>query len=506
MVSKHKRTPTSPKEDNLSSTFLNGSLTISQTSAKDFLDHINTQTSPVTENVLQLTPFRPWSERYTPVSYQFTTRSGNESELASMIQRCNAVGVRIYVDVVLNHMSGRSSCCIGTGGSSFDPATKSYPGVPYTAEDFNGHGDGLECESDSGLIDDYQDVTQIKNCELDTLRDLNQKKASVQNKIVEFLNKLIGFGVAGFRVDASKYMWVQDLEVIFSRLDNLSTSAGFPENAKPFIVMEVWDLAFAGGTDPVHANEYHHLGRTTEFQYGMFLGDVLRGFTPLKNLWNFGEPWGMYASENVLVFVDNHDNQRYQGFYDTNILTFRNGGLYRMAQGFAQAWPFGLKRVMSSYYWEPDWQDGKDRNNWMGPPHDDDGNTLDVPINNDLTCGGGWICEHRWREIFNMVSFGNVVHGTPVTNWWDNGNNQIAFCRGNKGFVAMNNEQNVPMDEFLMTCLPAGDYCDVISGNVYNGTCSGKTIRVALSGSAEIYIPHTDETRMVAIHVEAKLP
>lgn len=59
-------------------------------------------------------------------------------------------------------------------------------------------------------------------------------------------------------------------------------------------------------------------------------------------------------------------------------------------------------------------------------------------------------CEHRWREIFNMVSFGNVVHGTPVTNWWDNGNNQIAFCRGNKGFVAMNNEQNVPMDEFLM--------------------------------------------------------
>lgn len=91
----------------------------------------------------------------------------------------------------------------------------------------------------------------------------------------------------------------------------------------------------------------------------------------------------------------------------------------------------------------------------------------------------------------------------------------------------MNNEQNVPMDEFLMvhnqqhlgnlintykivttfyysyqTCLPAGDYCDVISGNVYNGTCSGKTIRVALSGSAEIYIPHTDETRMVAIHVE----
>ncbi len=97
----------------------------------------------------------------------------------------------------------------------------------------------------------------------------------------------------------------------------------------------------------------------------MFLGDVFRRGTPLKNLISFGEYWGMYRSNLTLVFIDNHDNQRYQGFYDNNIITFRDSELYRMAQGFVQAWPYGVKRVMSSYYWETDWQDGVDRNNWV---------------------------------------------------------------------------------------------------------------------------------------------
>ena len=51
----------------------------------------------------------------------------------------------------------------------------------------------------------------------------------------------------------------------------------------------------------------------------------------------------------------------------------------------------------------------------------------------DLSCGGGWICEHRWRQIYNMARFRNTAAFQPVQNWWDNGNNQIAFSRGNKG-------------------------------------------------------------------------
>ena len=53
--------------------------------------------------------------------------------------------------------------------------------------------------------------------------------------------------------------------------------------------------------------------------------------------------------------------------------------------------------------------------------------------NSDLSCGGGWICEHRWRQIYNMARFRNTAEFQPVQNWWDNNNNQIAFSRGNKG-------------------------------------------------------------------------
>lgn len=39
-----------------------------------------------------------------------------------------------------------------------------------------------------------------------------------------------------------------------------------------------------------------------------------------------------------------------------------------------------------------------------------------------------------------MVMFRNVAHGQPLLNWWDNGGNQIAFGRGDRGFIVINND------------------------------------------------------------------
>jgi alpha-amylase len=57
-------------------------------------------------------PF-PWWMRYQPVSYSLDrSRSGTRAEFVDMVNRCNAKGVAIYVDAVINHMSG------GTSGTS----------------------------------------------------------------------------------------------------------------------------------------------------------------------------------------------------------------------------------------------------------------------------------------------------------------------------------------------------------------------------------------------------
>jgi len=39
-----------------------------------------------------------------------------------------------------------------------------------------------------------------------------------------------------------------------------------------------------------------------------------------------------------------------------------------------------------------------------------------------------------------MVRFRNVANDQALVGWWDNGSNQIAFSRGNKAFIAINND------------------------------------------------------------------
>src|SRR5262245_29802328 len=63
---------------------------------EDFLGpkgYFAVQVSPPNEHRLLLG--RPWYERYQPVSYQLTSRSGTRQEFIQMIQRCHQAGVQI---------------------------------------------------------------------------------------------------------------------------------------------------------------------------------------------------------------------------------------------------------------------------------------------------------------------------------------------------------------------------------------------------------------------------
>ena len=59
------------------------------------------------------------------------------------------------------------------------------------------------------------------------------------------------------------------------------------------------------------------------------------------------------------------------------------------------AHPYGFPRVMSSFHFDHSDQ---------GPPNYDD-RIANVIRNSDMSCSGGWVCEHRWRQIYNMVAF-----------------------------------------------------------------------------------------------------
>ena len=78
----------------------------------------------------------------------------------------------------------------------------------------------------------------MRFCRLNALRDLKESKEYVRSTIASYLNKLVDWGVAGFRLDAAKHMMPADLLNILDRLNDLNTT-WFPADKKPFVYQEV---------------------------------------------------------------------------------------------------------------------------------------------------------------------------------------------------------------------------------------------------------------------------
>jgi len=473
------------------------------------------QISPAQEHPVITDPPHPWWQRYQPVSYQLVSRGGTRAQLAQMISRCNAVGVKVYADVVINHMAGIGTPAgSGIGGSSFDPQTRQYPNVPYGPPDFH-----PQCDID------YSNADSIQNCWIGGgLPDLKVETEYVRQKIADHMNDLISIGVAGFRIDGGKHMRPEDLSAILAKVQNIGlakdprTGQTFHSKVeRPYVFIEVIGAA----NEPVQPSAYTGLGNVTEFAYGPKVAGKFRDASQnLSQLRTFpGHPgstdWGLLPNFQAVAFLDNHDNQRGHGNGAwqpdgriANILTSHfDGNLYNLANVFMLAWPYGYPVVMSSYQWpiKVQWSRDKfrDVNDWMGPPSNTPG------VTNTATCfAGGWVCEHRWDNIAEMVGFRNytgaVAEGWTVTHWWDDGANQIAFGRNGRGFVVINRSSNAISARQFDTGMPAGKYCEVLHTDfdAASKTCSGAPVTVDAAGKVVLTVKAGEA---VAIHGGAKV-
>jgi alpha-amylase len=431
------------------------------------------QVSPPQEHSIEA-PSYPWSQRYQPVSYSIArSRSGTGAEFVDMVERCDAAGVGIYVDAVINHMTNFPSPGVGSNGTSY---TKyHYPGL-YTAADFH-----TPC-----ALTNYQSAANVQDCELLSLPDLHTGRTQVRQKIADYLVMLGELGVAGFRIDAAKHIQQVELDDIMDRANQGLAGQGI---GLPYFFLEV----IAGQGEALTAADYFGAGYSsggaadiTEFIFtgtgNKFLGVNGEHVSQL----NPGGPpgsqfseaaWGLMPSNKALVFLQNHDTQHNCG------LGYGDGDVFRLANVWMLAQPYGYPSLLSSYAFNCP------GGNFVGPPSDANGNT------NDLTCAssletaviGQWVCEHRDPSIRSMVGFRKVVAGTAIASWWDNGANGIAFSRGDKGFVAINRESGV-LAATVATGLAAGTYCDRITGGLVGGTCVGISIVVDGSGNTDLQV------------------
>lgn len=80
------------------------------------------------------------------------------------------------------------------------------------------------------------------------------------------------------------------------------------------------------------------------------MGRCFRGRNALKWLENWGEGWGLVNSNESIIFVDNHDNQRGHGAGGSDILTYKDPKAYKAAIGFLLGHEYAqATRVMSSF-------------------------------------------------------------------------------------------------------------------------------------------------------------
>jgi alpha-amylase len=447
------------------------------------------QVSPPSEHAVL--PGRPWWQRYQTVSYSLAkSRSGTAEEFRDMVRRCGAVGVSIYVDAVINHMTGQASG-VGSNGTSF---TKyEYPGL-YTAADFH-------MPTCTIAAADYQNAAdRVQSCELVGLADLNTASDHVREQIATYLSSLVEMGVRGFRIDAAKHIAPADLDAIIRRV-----SGRVAASSLPYYFFEVIDY----GGEAIHATDYLQTGQgaaasidVTEFKFSgignSFLNTQGNMVADLRSL---GETsWGLLPSNRAVVFVDNHDTERATAIF------YQNAPYYDLAVAFMLAWPYGYPSILSGFAFDRATQVGRD----SGPPSDAMGNTRPVYApgaaspdcsSDPVSVAAGWLCEHRRPYVARMISFRKSTSSAPsVTNVWNDGANQLAFGRGDKGFVVFNRSAG-ELHRVFQTGLRAGTYCDVFQGATSaSGGCSGATVTVDGGGMADITAPALGA---IAIHVGA---
>ncbi|UAC01903.1 alpha-amylase [Dactylosporangium vinaceum] len=409
----------------------------------------------------------PWWDIYQPAAYDLNSRMGTRAQFQSMVSTCHAAGVKVYVDTVINHMTGANqSSTTAYGGASFTN-TYSYPSAGYSSSDF--HFYPADCPQSDNQIHDYNNSAEVWNCQLVGLSDLKTGTDYVRTKIAGYLNDLISVGVDGFRVDAAKHIPPADLSAIKAKLSNQSV----------YIAQEV----MPGGSGSLAPAAYEGIGGVLEFNYATNLKNQFNG--SIANLQTFGPSWGLEPSNKSTAFVSNHDTER-----NGSTLSYKNGATDTLANVFMLAWNFGTPNVMSSFTFS---------NNDASPPADANGYVTAV------TCGSGWQCQHRQRAVKNMVGFHNATRAdTTVGNWWSDGANAIAFSRGANGWISINNGSGAVGARTFSTGLAAGVYCDVIHGdfNATNSTCSGPTVTVNGSGQATVGVAAKDA---VAIHAGARV-
>ena len=426
-----------------------------------------------------------WWGVYQPVNYvNLTSKFGTQAQLQAMINTCHAAGVRVYADIVVNQMAADSGTA--TDGSTWNSSTLTYP--YFSSNDFH-----AACDIQSSDYNSPAGRSNVQTCRLSGMPDLNSESSYVQGQVVNYMNALLTLGIDGFRIDAAKHQAASSLQAIMNSVKSTHPTTNQGES--------IWVTQEIVPDGEVSRSDYFPIGTINEFQFTYAMRDAFRnanGSSPstiptMMGTWNnWGGTWGFVQPANATVFVNNWDTERNGGSLDASNYTgatndTQGSHRYDLANIFMLAQGYGEAQLQSGFRFSSNDQDRPSASPYSN-------GVAQINVN--------WDFVHRWGDIYPMVKFRSAARNQAQTNWVTGNANQIAFSRGNVGFVALNNSTSAWSQTFY-TGLPAGTYCNIVHGLANAGAtaCTSDSVTVNASGYATITVPADGGSTVPAVAI-----
>ncbi|MDG3085408.1 alpha-amylase family glycosyl hydrolase [Vibrio hannami] len=383
-----------------------------------------------------------WWQRYQPQDYRvIDNQLGNTQDFAEMISALQRVGVRVYADIVFNHMANES----------YKRADLQYPAdkdIEQYLNDWEGYqsqvlfGDLSKPLFDEEHfvtafgISDWKDRWEVQNGRITGgpddpgLPTLKVCKHVVEQQ-QQYLRSLKQLGVKGFRIDAAKHMSMDHLKMVWTN----EITEGM------HIFGEI--ITDGGATKEeyeIFLKPYLEQTRLGAYDFPLF-NTVFEAFQKEGSMASLIDPYCFgqaLSNHRAITFVITHDIPNNDVFLDLV--------LDEEDEWLAYSYILGRDGGVPLIYTDLDTSGIKGRDNkprWM----------------------------NAWKDqrMMKMIDFHNQVHGEtmiPIVSDKD----ILVFSRGEKGLVAINKSDTPLVVDFEwhreMTDLFSEQYYPVEDGEL----------------------------------------
>jgi alpha-amylase len=341
-----------------------------------------------------------WWQRYQPKDYRvLLSHLGGKKALQELIAKCHQTKLRVYVDLVINHMANENRADrLNFPGEAELQKYRDNPTLFAENQLYGDLSEGLFSVFDFnqiGNINDWSNRNEVQFQDLSGLPDLKDSPWVLLQQ-QKMITALASMGFDGFRIDAIKHLTER-------MIDNFADRS---EIADKFLFGEV--LTGSDRDEDIFIDPFLHETWISAYDFPLFqtireafgFGGSLRRLARPENEGN-ALPW-----DRAVAFVINHDIP-----YNTG---FRGWLLDRQDEHLAYAYILGKDGgvpLIFSDHNESTGQYPEDKDRWT--------NIIQRP------------------DLLKMIEFHNAVHGQQMAILYES-DTVLVFRRGNMGIVAIN--------------------------------------------------------------------